>query len=994
MRKSTFTNVLFIAFFVLFGCNAMAQSDPENWKTASEVKAVKETTIVAEGNNSAKLVYTKNKSRGSSDREFMNQVEIAIPAGTTEVKAKCKIYHPDEKLKARYKFKWNEGYASYGEYSDYKTTGEWTEFAVKNNVPEGATSLTIGFRVYNTENAPIDEGAFIYIDDLKIEMPLGTEVAVTNGGFENWEDSNTGDKNYPSHIFANQVQTELNAYWEDITEGDVIPTGYLVVVNSKDNDISTPVDGEKLSTNLDLTAGEGVYYAEMLEQNAYFNVDENEDYKFTIFPFVGEDENIVYTTKDAPITIVEKPNQLKFIDFEDGLADFRQESVIGKSQKWVAKNNEGVFDSKCAYMNGYSAGKANENEDWLISTLIQAGQYDNLAFWFHVANRFSGDPMKVMVSSDYTTGNPNDATWTEIDYFHGPNDNQFYFSRKIDLSTYDKDIKIAFVYTSNDSKAATWKIDDLMISGEAKVPTLSVITPNGGESIEVSKTFDITWECQNIDGKVNIDLTRPNNDDIRIASDIDASEKVYTWTPASDLAIANDYKIKISSTSSDLSDESDAVFATEEPYKGLELVISEIMYNPPESGADSLEFVEIYNPKAEAVNLQGVFFNDAAFKFSFDDYTIAGNGYAVVAVNAKAMKSTFGIDALQWTSGGLKNGGEKIILYDKKGNVVDEVEYKNAAPWNVKANGEGHSLILCDLTSDNSIAENWNACPEFVKKNADEKSIYATPGAENFKALIPKIYASSKEIMTENSIIFECDNKTYLSSVNWIFEGGDPKEAEGSMATVNYKEEGKFDVTLTISNGCATESLKEDDMIVVYAEPSTEFSADKTKIKEDEKVVFSMPNPSESEDVMYIWTFEGAKNDYDETDPKHIEVTYPERGVYDVELMAMFGSFTVTESKEGYITVEKENVGLEELENDNKFKVYPQPAKKYLTISPAKEGNYKVRIMNIQGQTVKTLQNNQIGERINITDLNGGNYIIQMINLDNNSVEVKKLIIQ
>ncbi len=45
-------------------------------------------------------------------------------------------------------------------------------------------------------------------------------------------------------------------------------------------------------------------------------------------------------------------------------------------------------------------------------------------------------------------------------------------------------------------------------------------------------------------------------------------------------------------------------------YSIAEIVITEIMYNPPESGTDSLEFIELYNKGVEVENLGGYYFAD------------------------------------------------------------------------------------------------------------------------------------------------------------------------------------------------------------------------------------------------------------------------------------------------------------------------------------------------------------------------------------------------
>ncbi|HAQ38663.1 MAG TPA: hypothetical protein DCQ58_09165, partial [Saprospirales bacterium] len=52
-----------------------------------------------------------------------------------------------------------------------------------------------------------------------------------------------------------------------------------------------------------------------------------------------------------------------------------------------------------------------------------------------------------------------------------------------------------------------------------------------------------------------------------------------------------------------------------------QLVITEIMYNPPESGTDLTEFIEIYNNSDQAINLNGYEIKDA-IQIVFGDTTI------------------------------------------------------------------------------------------------------------------------------------------------------------------------------------------------------------------------------------------------------------------------------------------------------------------------------------------------------------------------------------
>ncbi|MBK8736615.1 MAG: lamin tail domain-containing protein [Saprospiraceae bacterium] len=85
-----------------------------------------------------------------------------------------------------------------------------------------------------------------------------------------------------------------------------------------------------------------------------------------------------------------------------------------------------------------------------------------------------------------------------------------------------------------------------------------------------------------------------------------------------------------------------------------QIVINEIMYNPPESNTDYLEYVELYNPSNAQINIKDYKFSEA-FAMTFPDTFIPANGYILVCVNAVKFDSVFGIKAIQWTTNNLNN---------------------------------------------------------------------------------------------------------------------------------------------------------------------------------------------------------------------------------------------------------------------------------------------------------------------------------------------------
>lgn len=171
------------------------------------------------------------------------------------------------------------------------------------------------------------------------------------------------------------------------------------------------------------------------------------------------------------------------------------------------------------------------------------------------------------------------------------------------------------------------------------------------------------------------------------------------------------------------------------------LVITEIMYNPAESGTDSTEFIEIYNPTALQIALDGYFFREGV-EFTFpENATIDPFGFVITAVDADVHATWFGNTAYEWTGGATSNGGEDIVLAAPSGAVADSVEYDDVAPWPGGPNGQGadgggYSIVLCDPFSDNNDGSNWSLSTTNAGFIIDDPSfgqfdVFADPGSSN-----------------------------------------------------------------------------------------------------------------------------------------------------------------------------------------------------------------------------------------------------------------------
>ncbi len=178
------------------------------------------------------------------------------------------------------------------------------------------------------------------------------------------------------------------------------------------------------------------------------------------------------------------------------------------------------------------------------------------------------------------------------------------------------------------------------------------------------------------------------------------------------------------------------------------LIFSEIMYNPPSSDPDSLEFIEIYNAGTTAALLGGLRFSAGPLNYTFGPQSLAPAGTALLAVNKAAADRNYKKTFFEWTGGFLGNGGGDIALLNSVGTTIDRVAYDDAAPWPLEPDGNGPSLELISPTLDNNIGSNWKASTSAVPGLAGHS---ASPGAVVFSSVAKISFDKTTTPVAENA---------------------------------------------------------------------------------------------------------------------------------------------------------------------------------------------------------------------------------------------------
>ncbi len=232
-----------------------------------------------------------------------------------------------------------------------------------------------------------------------------------------------------------------------------------------------------------------------------------------------------------------------------------------------------------------------------------------------------------------------------------------------------------------------------------------------------------------------------------------------------------------------------------------QIVINEVFPNPDSKG-DVGEFIELYNPLSETVDLSGWEIRDAATsgKYVFTNRKkIEGKSYLVITDEDFTLS--------------LNNSKETVTLYDAEKRVVHTVSYDKTK--------EGVTLNL--------VGEKLRG------------GKIPTPGKENIlntdpvtKERVPK--KGYRDIAVE----FSAKGKdSDGDSLKYSWDFGDDHKSYKRETTHKYRETGTYTVTLTIDDGTDTTTETFEIKIEKYKAPKL-------------RIVALMPNP-EGKDSEFEW---------------------------------------------------------------------------------------------------------------------------------------------
>jgi len=211
------------------------------------------------------------------------------------------------------------------------------------------------------------------------------------------------------------------------------------------------------------------------------------------------------------------------------------------------------------------------------------------------------------------------------------------------------------------------------------------------------------------------------------------------------------------------------------------IVLNEIHYHPAPDAvaageeAESLQFLELVNLEATAVDLSGYALAEGVELLFPAGTTLAPGGFLVVAADAAFLAAHVTIPAsaqvLSWTAGDLSNNGEAIELSDAYGHVIDRVTYNDKGEWTDQPDGKGPSLELVNPALANDEGGAWQA----------STVANGTPGAPNS---VLQVSPAPLVFGTVHRPAIPLANQALTITTTAIDDGGSP-----ASVTLFYRED-------------------------------------------------------------------------------------------------------------------------------------------------------------------------------------------------------------
>ena len=161
--------------------------------------------------------------------------------------------------------------------------------------------------------------------------------------------------------------------------------------------------------------------------------------------------------------------------WENGMDGWSFVNVTGTAEWEIGDSNNNYY----AGINAYQQGAT---EAWCISPAFSLDTRGNITLSFRTAKKYSGNDLQAFFCNDYDGTNPSTATWTELTFPLSTGNYEWVESGDISLNGFSgTNCYIGFKYTSTETQAASWRVDNIMLKNQTSTTFLTVMpsTLNG-----------------------------------------------------------------------------------------------------------------------------------------------------------------------------------------------------------------------------------------------------------------------------------------------------------------------------------------------------------------------------------------------------------------------------------------------------------------------------------------------------------------------------------
>lgn len=240
-----------------------------------------------------------------------------------------------------------------------------------------------------------------------------------------------------------------------------------------------------------------------------------------------------------------------------------------------------------------------------------------------------------------------------------------------------------------------------------------------------------------------------------------------------------------------------------------EVIISEIMYHPPEGKP---EYIELQNLTANPLDCARWRISGGV-DYTFPDFSAEAplttflkpfERVLLAPVDAATLRTAYpaipaGARIFGAYSNALSNAGETLVLQDKNGLILSQVTFNDRAPWPVAADGSGHSLEVIGADREIDTPLNWRA--SYVQGGTPG----AAPGAPD--SLHGRLHISEVAFSVSNTVawveVYNSGSTPIAATALWLASDATLTNRVSLTGTIPAGQYSSWDVSLPLDGNQA-----------------------------------------------------------------------------------------------------------------------------------------------------------------------------------------------